>query len=81
MSLQKKLSDIEQKLQNMATINEDNKEKFLNRKLSDIDQKIQAEKRKTRIFIALFILFLLVGIAWFVFVYNFYVQNVWAYTI
>lgn len=62
MSLQKKLSDIEQKLQNMATINEDNKEKFLNRKLSDIDQKIQAEKRKTRIFIALFILFLLVGI-------------------
>ncbi len=81
MSLQKKLSDIEQKLQNMVTINEDNKERFLNRKLSDIDQKIQAEKRKTRIFIALFILFLLVGIAWFVFVYNFYVQNVWAYTI
>jgi len=60
MGLQSKLSEIENKLQSMATINEDNKEKFLNRKLSDIDQKIQAEKRKTRIFIVLLMLFLLV---------------------
>lgn len=81
MSLQNKLSDIESKLQNMVTINEDNKEKFLNKKLFDIDQKIQSEKRKTRIFIALFILFLLVGVAGFVFVYNNYIQNIAAYTI
>lgn len=63
VGLQNKLTEIETKLQNMVTLNEDNKEKFLNRKLSDIDQKIQAEKRKTRIFIVLFILFLLVGVA------------------
>lgn len=51
ISLQNKLSDIESKLQNIQSINEENKEKFLNRKLNDIDEKIQAEKKKTRIFI------------------------------
>ena len=60
--LQDKLSEIETKLQNMAMTNEDNKERLLNKKLFDIDEKIQAEKRKNRIFIILFILFLVVGI-------------------
>lgn len=61
-NLQFKLSEIEGKLQNMVTINEENKDKFLNKKLFDIDEKIQTEKKKTWIFIILFILFLLVGI-------------------
>ena len=60
--LQDKLNEIEGKLQSMAMVNEDNKERILNKKLCDIDEKIQAEKRKNRIFITLFILFLLVGI-------------------
>lgn len=60
--LQDKLSDIESKLQNITNVNEDNKEKLLNKKLFDIDEKIQAEKRKNRIFIIIFLLFLLVGI-------------------
>jgi len=47
---------------NLTTINEDNKEKLLSKKLTDIDEKIQAEKKKNRIFIILFILFLLLGI-------------------
>lgn len=61
-NLQYKLSNIEQKLENMITINEDNKEKSLNKKLYDIDAKIQSEKRKNRIFMIVFILFLIVGI-------------------
>lgn len=65
----------------MTKINEESKENFLNRKLSDINEKIQAEKRKTRIFIVLLILFLAVGIAGFVFVYNNYIQNIAAYAI
>lgn len=81
ISLQNKLSDIEGKLQNMVSINEENKEKFLNRKLFDIDEKIQAEKRKNRIFIILFIFFLMLGIVGFLFVYNYYVQNIAAYAI
>lgn len=80
-SLQNKLNDIEKKLENMKNVNEENKDKFINKKLFDIDNKIQAEKRKTRIFIVLFILFLLVGIAGFIFVYNNYIQNIAAYTI
>jgi len=61
-NLQSKLSDIEMKLQSMVAMNEDNKDKILNKKIFDIDEKIQAEKRKNRIFIILFILFLLVSI-------------------
>jgi hypothetical protein len=80
-SLQNKLNEIEKKLENMKNINEESKEKFLNKKLFDIDNKIQAEKRKTRIFIVLLIMFLLVGIAGFIFVYNNYIQNIAAYTI
>lgn len=60
--LQDKLSDIEGKLQSITSVNEDNKERILNKKLFDIDEKIQAEKRKNWIFIILFLLFLLVGI-------------------
>ncbi len=81
LGLQNKLTEIEHKLQNMTKINEESKENFLNRKLSDINEKIQAEKRKTRIFIVLLILFLAVGIAGFVFVYNNYIQNIAAYAI
>jgi hypothetical protein len=62
LNLQDKLNEIEGKLQSMVTINEDNKEKFLNKKLFEIDEKIQAERKKNWIFIILFILFLLVGI-------------------
>ncbi len=81
INLQNKLSEIENKLQKISTINEDNKEKFLNRKLDDIDQKIQSEKRKTRIFIGICILFLVMGVAWFIFIYNNYIQNITTYTI
>jgi len=81
MSLQNKLTNIEEKLQNMTNIHEDSKEKNLNKKLNDIDEKIQAEKRKTRIFIVALILFLIIWIIGFVFIYNFYIQNIWTYTI
>ncbi len=59
-SLQSKLSEIETKLHNMMTINENTKEKMLDRKLSDIDRQIKEEKRTNWIFIIMFILFLLV---------------------
>lgn len=62
VNLQYKLNDIEGKLQNMVAINEENKERFLDKKLLNIDKQIQTEKKKNRIFIILFILFLLVSI-------------------
>lgn len=80
ISLQNKLTEIESKLQTMMNINEENKDKFLNRKFLDIDQKIKMEKRKNRIFITLFIFFLMLGIVGFLFVYDYYIQNIAAYT-
>lgn len=80
-NLQKKLSEIETKLENMVTINEENKEKFLNKKLFEIDEKIQKEKRKNLIFIVLFLLFLIMGIGGGIFVYTHYIQNIVTYTI
>jgi len=81
INLQNKLHEIEQKIQAMITINEDSKEKSLNKKLIDIDQKIQTEKRKNFIFIVLFILFLLISICGFIFVYTYYIQNASTYII
>lgn len=61
-NLQNKFNEIEEKLQSMVTINEQNKERFLDKKLIDIDEKIQAEKKKNRILMILLILFLVVGV-------------------
>ena len=61
-NLQNKFNEIEEKLQSMVTINEQNKERFLDKKLTDIDEKIQAEKKKNRILMILLILFLVAGI-------------------
>ena len=61
-NLQHKFDEIEGKLQSMVTINEENKERFMDKKLVDIDEKIQAEKKKNLILMVLFILFLLLGI-------------------
>lgn len=61
-NLQNKFDEIEKKLQNMVTINEENKERFLDKKLVDIDEKIQAEKKKNRILMILLILFLVLGV-------------------
>lgn len=61
-NLQNKFDEIENKLQSMVTINEENKERFLDKKLVDIDEKIQTEKKKNLILMVLFILFLLLGI-------------------
>lgn len=81
LSLQDKLNEIERKLQNMTNINENNKEIILNKKLSDIDQKIQSEKKKTWVFVLLFILFLLVSAWGFIFIYTSYIQHTAVYTI
>lgn len=61
-NLQYKLSNIEAKLESMMNVNEDNKDKILSKRLLTIDQQIKAEKKKNRIFIILFMLFLLMGI-------------------
>jgi pheromone shutdown protein TraB len=59
-NLQGRLTEIEQKLQNIVMINENNKENFLNSKLLDIDEQIKIEKKKNRILIIAFIIFLII---------------------
>ncbi len=68
-NLEHKIYTIEKRIQNMTYINIDNKENVLNQKIIDIDEKIQAEKRKNRTSIILFILLLLACIWGFIFIY------------
>ncbi len=65
----------------MVTLNENTKEKILDKKLFDIDRQIKKEKRKNRIFIILFILALLIGTLGCIFFYTHYLQGTGEITI
>lgn len=59
-SLQQKLYESERRIEHMIAINEENKEKLLERKFMDIEKHIQTEKDRNQIYIILVILFVLI---------------------
>ncbi len=81
MNLQNKLQELENNFKKITTLYESKKETDTEKKLSMLDERIRLEKRKNRIFIILFLLICLVGVAGVIVLYNIYAPTTIGYTI